>query len=148
MELKSDFEKFELGLSEEIKGYLSETAKWAYFLSIVGFVGLGLMVLFGLFFGTIMGAAMENLYDVGYSAGLGMVYVVLALIYFFPILYLYKFSKKMKTALSSNNNEALAASFLNLKSHYKFVGIFTIIILSLYLLIFIFGIIGGFAAAM
>ncbi|MCB0424028.1 MAG: hypothetical protein KDD13_05280 [Mangrovimonas sp.] len=147
MENQSAFETFELNLTEEIQGYLREIAKWAYFLSILGFIGLGLMVFFGLFFGAIMGAVANDAFAMGYSAGMGMIYVVLALIYFFPILYLFKFAKKMKAALNSKNNGELTSAFSNLKSHYKFIGIFTVVILSIYLLIFIVAIIGGAAAA-
>ena len=84
----------------------------------------------------------------GFTSGiLGFIYVIIALIYFFPISYLFKFAKKMKNALKSSDNTELTSAFSNLKSHYKFIGIFTIIILSLYVLIFIIGIAGGLAAA-
>lgn len=147
MENESAFEKFELNFSEEIKGYLKEIAKWAYFLSILGFVGLGIMVIFGLFFGAIMGSLPSNAYSMGYSTGMGIAYVILALIYFFPILYLYKFAKKMKAALRTKDNNELTSAFSNLKSHYKFIGIFTLIILSIYILIFFVAIVGGAASA-
>ena len=149
MEQPSAFEKFELSISEEIKGYLKETASWAYFLAIVGFVGLALLLIFGLFFGAIISSMPTDPYsELGIGTGfIGFIYVILAVIYFFPILYLYKFAKKMKNALSSNNNSELTESFSNLKSHYKFVGIFTAVILSLYLLIFLLGLFAAGAAA-
>jgi len=50
MEQKSAFESFELEVGDEIKGYLKETAKWAYLLSILGFVGIGFMVIGGISF--------------------------------------------------------------------------------------------------
>lgn len=146
---QSTFEKFELGISEEIKDYLRETSTWAYFLSILGFIGLGLMVLLGLFFGAIMSSLPggDPYNELGFSGGfLGIIYVIFALIYFFPILYLFMFAKKMKDALRTNDNIELTAAFSNLKSHYKFIGIFTIVILSLYVLIFIIGLIAGASA--
>ena len=86
--------------------------------------------------------------ELGFNGGvLGFVYVILALVYFFPILYLFRFAKKMKDSLRTNDNSELTAAFSNLKSHYKFVGIFTIVILSLYLLIFIIAIFAGVSAA-
>ena len=147
---QSAFEKFELGISEEIKGYLKETATWAYFLSILGFIGLGLMVLMGLFFGTILSSMPggDPYSELGFSGGfVGIFYVIIALIYFFPILYLFRFAKKMKDALRGNDNVELTAAFSNLKSHYKFVGIFTIVILSLYVLIFIIAMLVGASSA-
>lgn len=146
MEEKSAFETFELNLPPAILGFLKETSTWTYFLSILGFIDIGLMILGGLFFSLAL-----NLMPGGNPyAGLGvdmsyfgMIYVVIALFYFFPVLYLFNFSRKMKSALSSNNNDELTAAFSNLKSHYKFIGIFTIVIISIYVLIFVFAMIAG-----
>lgn len=146
MEEKSAFDTFELNLPPAILGFLKETSTWTYFLSILGFIGIGLMFLFGIFFSVVMGVMpggnpYEGLgVDVSYF---GIVYVVLGLIYFLPVLYLFNFSRKMKGALSSNNNDDLTAAFSNLKSHYKFLGIFTIAIISLYVLIFVFAMVAG-----
>lgn len=146
MEQKSAFETFELNLPPAILGFLKETSSWTYFLSILGFVGIGLMILGGLFFSLAMGLMpggnpYEGLgLDMSYF---GFIYIVIALFYFFPVLYLFNFSRKMKSALNSNNNDELTAAFSNLKSHYKFVGILAIVIISLYVLIFVFAMIGG-----
>ena len=141
---KSAFDTFELNISDNILGYLKETANWAYFLSILGFIGIGLMVIFGSLFGTFMAALSgASAYQTGLTAGVGFVYVVLALVYFFPVYYLFNFSRKMKNALNSKNNEAFISAFSNLKSHYKFVGIFTIVIISIYLLLFLFAGLGA-----
>ncbi len=133
----------ELSLNKQSKSFLLETAKWSKFLAIMGFIMIGFLVFFGLFFGTIMTAfsqinpaasGLENA-PMGF---LGLIYVGMALLYFFPIWYLYKFATKMKMALKTDDEAELTEAFSNLKSHYKFVGIFTIIILALYLLMFLF----------
>ena len=64
-------------------------------------------------------------------------YLILAIIYFFPVYYLLQFSNQMKKALTTKNDETLAKAFEMLKSHYKFIGVFTIITISLYILFFI-----------
>ena len=145
MEEKSQFETFELNLSNTIAGHLKEISSWSYFLSIVGFVGIGFMILVGIFFGTVMGSLPTNPYEgLGINTGyFGLIYVVIAAFYFFPVLYLFNFSRKMKSALQNKSNDDLTSAFANLKSHYKFIGIFTIVIISLYLLLFV---IGFFAA--
>ena len=127
MEEKSVFESFELEVKDEIKGYLSEISKWSYFLSIMGFIGVGLMVLAGIFIGFFSGlnnlaGSSNTLYNLGYSMGIGLFYIVLALIYLFPVIYLFRFSKRVKSALKLNSNEDFRIAFLNLKSHYKFMG--------------------------
>ncbi len=65
----------------------------------------------------------------------GFIYAVFGFIYFFPIYYLFKFSTNMKEALLHSNEENIDEAFINLKSHYKFMGIFTIVFISIYLLL-------------
>lgn len=146
MEEKSAFDTFELNLPATIIGFLKETSTWTYFLSILGFLGIGLMILVGIIFSVAMGNmsginSYENLgIDMSYF---GLIYIALGLVYFFPVLYLFNFSRRMKRALSSNNNDELSAAFSNLKSHYKFVGILSIVIISLYVLIIVIAMIAG-----
>lgn len=146
MEEKSAFDTFELNLPPVILGFLKETSTWTYILSIIGFIGVGLMFLAGIIFSITMGGILgDNPYqnlgiDMSYF---GIIYIVMGLIYFFPIMYLFNFSRKMKRALSLNNNEDLSAAFSNLKSHYRFLGIFTIVIISLYVLIIVVAMIAG-----
>lgn len=127
-----------LRLSPVGVGYLLETAKWAKFLSVLGFIFTGLMVVGGL----IASVTMSRFG--GQAAIIGLVYIIMGAIYFFPILYLYKFSNDLKEALNRNESTQLELALGNLKSHYKFIGIFTIVIIGIYLLIFLFA---GAAAA-
>ncbi len=96
------------------------------------------MVLLGIFVGFFsglnsLGGSSNTLCNLGYSMGIGFFYIVIALVYLFLILYLFRFSKRMKSALKLNNNEDFRIAFLNLKSHYKYMGIFVIVIISIYI---------------
>ncbi|AEV98356.1 hypothetical protein A4D02_22610 [Niastella koreensis] len=139
---------FELQIDQQSISYMGETARWAKFLSIVGFVMCGLLVIFAVFAGSIISilskvgssyesstysSAVMGVYSYGIAAG----YIILALLFFFPCLYLFNFSSKMQTALRNNDQINLNAAFGNLKSCFKFVGILTIVILSFYLLVII-----------
>ena len=129
--------------------YLNETRKWTIFLSVLGFIVLGLLVIFAFFAGTIFSAMSGGMMPAGTSIFISILYVAMALLYFFPIFYLYKFSTLSKKAIYEENTEDLTLAFKNLKSHYKFIGILTIVILSIYLLIFLIaGIAGGIGAFM
>nr|WP_321452021.1 hypothetical protein [uncultured Carboxylicivirga sp.] len=125
--------------SNEIKSYLLEASKWAKFLAIMGFIGVGFMALAGVIATiglTIAGGASMGLS--GLPVGLiGVFYLVIALIYYFPVSYLYKFATKTKQAIIGENSFTLTAGFSNLKSLFKFMGVFTIVILSLYILILV-----------
>ncbi len=143
-------ENLEMKLNESAKDFLKETAKWAYFLSILGYVGIGFIVLAGLFAGTLfsaMGKTNPAMSSMGGSFRILMavVYLLIAALYFFPVYYLNKFASNAKAAFATNDSEKLTISFQYLKSHYKFIGIMTIVVFSLYFLVIIAGIIGGVA---
>jgi len=118
--------------------YLNETRKWTIFLSVLGFIFIGFLVIASLFIGTIFSSLTNNTTLSG-AAGVaaGFIYFLIAILYFFPIYYLYQFSRFAKSAIANNNSDDLNSAFKNLKSHYKFMGILTIIILSIYLLAFL-----------
>lgn len=139
-------------LSEEAQGFLKETAKWAYFLSIIGFVGVGFMVLLAFFMGTIFsvlsssfGTGMNPM--MGFGAGFTILYLLIAVLYFFPIYYLFQFSSKLKKAFKFNDNEEITASFEFLKSHYKFMGILALIFVCFYGFVILMGLIVGIFSA-
>lgn len=151
MEETSVFEKFELQLDESAKDFLKETAKWAYFLSIIGFIGIGLLVLIAIFAGTffsLMSNTVPGMAAAGGSFGFmfSIIYLIMALLYFFPVYFLNKFASNAKKAFRDNDSEALTNSFQYLKSHYKFIGILTVILLVLYGVILIFAVIVGLIA--
>lgn len=124
-------------ITDDIKGFLMEFAKWAKFLAIVGYIGIGLMVLGALIM--LLVAMTSGGYGSGQAAGIAFVYLVMAVVYFFPIQYLHRSATGIRDAIQTNNQYSLSTGFQYLKSHYKFVGIMLIIILSLYALILVFG---------
>jgi len=136
----------QLTITKEAKSFLKETAKWAKFLSILGFILIGLLLVLAVFSTTIFDMAAKMQPNVPANLGLIMTvtYLICALIYFFPVYYLWQFSSNMKKALTTKNDETLAKAFEMLKSHYKFIGVFTVITISLYILVIIFAMMGAF----
>ncbi len=138
-----------LYITPTIRRHLSDTAWWAKFLSIVGFVVVGLMVVlaFSVVYLMNMVSGSEESGIVGMSsAGLTSMYLAIAGFYFFPVFFLYKFATKMQTAIRENDTHELTISFSNLNKLYKFLGVLTIIILAIYGLVLLLAMIGGFAA--
>ena len=153
MEQNQDTSLFGLTIDANSKSHLGEAARWAKFLAIVGFVVCALVVLVGIFAGSFLGM-MGNRYggeDFGDSnmsiTGLGpmlsVFYIGMALLYFFPCLFLFRFATHMKKALAGGEQEILNKSFQNLKIMFRFVGILTIIILTIYAIIILMAIIMG-----
>lgn len=132
----------DLQVSPVSQTFLNEAARWGKFLSIIGFIFCGLMVVLAFFIPTLLMSVppynqIASTMTSAMSIGLTIGYLLLALVSFFPCLYLYKFSVKMKVALTAVSQENFEISLQNLKSLLKFYGIFAIIILSVYALAFI-----------
>ncbi len=130
-------------LGQQAKAHLEEASKWAIFLSIIGFIGIGLMVILSFTIGSILSnLPIENLGGLS-PQFFSYFYLIFAGIYFIPVFYLFQFGSKTKSALSSNDTDLLTFGLKKLKSHYKFVGILAIIGISFYFLLMILGLFGA-----
>ncbi|MEO6254226.1 MAG: DUF5362 family protein [Ferruginibacter sp.] len=144
MESNQNLLNSELQIDSIAHAHLSGTAKWANFLSIVGFILSVIIAIGALFAGTILGTLGNSFGGSFIGAGFIMVvYLIIAALYFFMSLYLYRFASKMKAALYAGDQESLNNSFLNLKNLYKLMGILTIVYLSFIALALILGIAGA-----
>jgi hypothetical protein len=129
-------------LTVNVKNYLMETARWGKFLAILGYVGLGfllilsLLMIFGMSFLSNSLSGMSQLYQTGSLSlvSVGMMYILIIAIYFFPIYFLHIFSLRIKSGLLTNNASDMELGFKNLKSLFKFMGIVSIVVLSIYVL--------------
>jgi hypothetical protein len=139
-----------LALTRESLVYLNEIRRWTMFFAILGFIGVALLVLMAFFVGAVF-----QLFSQFPGAGPGgnmpttmftVIYLVIALLYFFPVLYLYRFSSNLKRALQLNDTDSLTMSFRWMKAHFKFVGVITIVLLSFYALALLIGIFAGAGA--
>ncbi len=122
-------------ISAEMESHLKKSAKWSYFLSIVGFV----FILFLLIIGIVMFGLskvkneysdFQNLPFAFPFVFIGIMYFIMAVLYFFPTLYLFKFGSKIISAFEMNDQTALNVGLKNLKQMFVFIGILTIIALS------------------
>ncbi|HYH14004.1 MAG TPA: DUF5362 family protein [Flavisolibacter sp.] len=140
---------FSLSIDPVTKAHLSETARWARFLSIIGFIFLGIMILAGVSLSLFVGRPLDtyggsSVFD-AFSVGMAFFYLILAVLWFFPLLFLFRFATRMKTALNSNDQNALNIALQNLKICFRYVGVITIIVLALYALAIVFAIVGATA---
>jgi hypothetical protein len=137
----------DLQLSPHGLSYLTESAKWGKFLAILGFILCGIMVVVAFVLPSVITKlppynTVPSAYSAGMRIGITVLYFLCAVLLFFPSLYLHKFSTKMQLAVKSTSQENFDESLMNLKSMFKFYGILTIVLLSFYALVFIFGMLG------
>jgi hypothetical protein len=77
-----------LQLSNSIFQSLDTTVYWAKFLAVMGFIGIGFMVISAFFMMTVD----LNSPLAGNFLGIAFLYILFAFLYFFPVNYLYKFA--------------------------------------------------------
>lgn len=124
IELDSD----KLKINNSIKENLITAAKWARFLAIIGFVFTGFM-----------GIASLVLLVSAIASGIGMlmlvavVYIGLTIVMILPSLYLIRFAGSTEKGLNSNKQGEFDYGIQNLKSLFKFGGIYTIVVIALYI---------------
>ena len=140
MEQDQNTSLFGLSIDPMSKAHLADAARWAKFLAIMGFIVCGLIVIVGIFAGSVLESFSSTRRYEGFDSnvevtrGLGIVatvfYILIAVLYFFPCLFLFNFASKMKTALLSNDQDVLNSSFQNLKKTFRYIGVLSIIVLS------------------
>ncbi len=129
--MESNNQKASIEFNPSSISHLNETRKWTLFLSILGFIFIGLgVVLIPIL---IISSSINNSSIPGFATTIPL--ILMAIIYFFPIYYLLKFSNNSKKAIDNSDSQYLETSFKFLKLHYRFMGIFVIVILCLYMII-------------
>ncbi|MFN8239213.1 MAG: hypothetical protein U0X39_00440 [Bacteroidales bacterium] len=155
METPLESRKIEVG--PEGLAHLNTTRKWTMFLAILGFVFLGLMLIIGVTAGSLVKGmlsglsgmqgmegmeGMEGVDVAGAAGGLAgglMIFFILifAVIYFFPLFYLLKYSSHSKKAVETLDANELTLALKFMKKYWVYMGILIIVLLAIYLLLFI-----------
>jgi len=143
---------FTLSVDPISKVHLEETARWARFLALAGMVLLSLGVagifVFGIYTGLLSGSVDDPGISSAYGLGIAVFYLLLLGVWFFPLLFLLRFANKMRAALGGNDQEALTTAVMNLKSCFRYVGIITILILTLYAVVIVVALFGLAASSL
>ena len=129
--------KNSLSLDGNAIEHLKEARKWTAFLSIAGFVMIGLMVCILIITGIIAGK--HRLNPVGTLPFVSVLPIlIMVIIYTFPIYYLYQFSRYSKLALRDLDQDALSNAFKYLKIHYRYMGVLLIAVIGIYAVTLVF----------
>jgi len=108
------------------------------FLAIIGFIFLGLILIIGLLAGTFLTAFSTGQKGLGIPDSLMFVPIVLmSAIYFFPVLFLFRFSKHTSKAIRNFDKLEFHKAIKSLKAYFAYIGILIIIVLTLYIVVLI-----------
>ena len=131
MEAGSEVKKIELDKKSLVN--LNVSRKWAMFIAITGFIFLGLILIIGVISSTFLlvfkpggaGADVPGILTI-------LIFTVLTIAYFFPVFFLFRFSKFAKQAILTIDKKLLDKALKNLKLFFVYLGVFIIIVLLLY----------------
>lgn len=136
METSSGDNKMEIG-PEALKN-LNATRRWTMFLSVLGFIFLGLLIIVGVATSTFLTAFKSKEVNLGIPESLMIIlFIIIAAIYFFPVLFLFSFSRSMRDAIHNRDKLKLDKAFKNLRTYFTYIGIMVIIVLSVYFLVLV-----------
>ncbi|MBN2509187.1 MAG: hypothetical protein JXB03_02880 [Spirochaetales bacterium] len=139
-------------LTSLMKTYLKEASPWIRFVGIMGYIGCGLIAVIGLLMAVGFSAFGQTFASLGamsgfMGAGVGALYIIMAVIGFFPSHFTFKLGSGIKSYNLTGMNEKLESAFKFNKSFWKFVGIIYIIYLAFLPLALIFSAVVGVIAA-
>ena len=118
-------EILEVKITGSMVDSMRSTRPWTMFLSVLGFIGAGLFLIIGIVM-LFMRALPRQDAQLA-NAFMGVMYIVFAVVYCFPSLYLFKYSNFVKLFYQSKNEGHLESALSYQKSFWKFVGILSII---------------------
>ena len=136
MENKQEIKKIEID-HKTLKN-INSTRKWTMFLAIIGFIFLGLFIVFGLITGIFLSVFKTGETGIGLPDSLlFLLFFFLVIVYFLPGLFLFRFSKHAANAVHTFDKHELHKAFRSLKLYFVFVGVLIILDLMTYIAIIV-----------
>lgn len=130
-----------LTVSENMLDALRATKPWVRFIAVVGFVWVGLITLGGL--ATLLGPRGAG--EAFAHTAIGIFDLVVALVYFFPCLFLFSYASAIGDTLDGGGSGALEKALQRQRSFWNYAGILALIGLVLGIIVFVATIIVGVA---
>ncbi|MFH0842423.1 MAG: DUF5362 family protein [Bacteroidota bacterium] len=126
-------EKLKIELEIETLRDLDRTRRWTMFLAILGFIAIGVLLIVGIFTGIFLSIFNKGDTSTSYPGWLVCIIIIsTSVINFFPMLYIFRFSKFISGVAKSHDKEELKKAFKNLRSYFTYVGVVVIVALVVY----------------
>lgn len=122
-------------INREILDSLNKTRKWTMFLSVMGFIIIGLLIAMILVTGTFLSFfKLKETSPAINDIALILALILIAVAYSLSVVFLFRFSRFTRDAIHNQDIRKLDKAFKNLKLFFSYIGIILIIALALYLL--------------
>lgn len=125
------------GVTHDMIAALRGTKGWVLLIGILTLIGAIFMVLAALSMllgGAFIGAAGGNAPSSTMIAGMGLVYLVMAITYVFPAWYLLKYSSAIGRFVGSGTSGDLEDALQQQRKFWKFVGVLAIVMMVVFVL--------------
>lgn len=142
----SSFFSDDLKLDYQDQAYLTETSKWARFLSIVGMIMSAITMLIVPVALIALRGTSQALPFGSFLAGgflMSLFYVLIGGFFFYLSLIMFKFSKYLKSSIDNRNQSELTEALRNQNLYYKILGILSAVYLGFLALALVFGILSA-----
>jgi hypothetical protein len=131
----------QLIVTEDMRSYIYDMAKWANFLGIVGCIFAVIMFMAALTLGPAMNANPELAKMLGQlgtmdSTTISIVFLFYGLLIFYPSFLMLRYANKAKNGVLYGEQANLDEAMSKLKSLFKYYGILTIIFIAMYVMMF------------
>ncbi len=131
METSPQERKLEIG-PDTLKN-LNTIRIWTTFLSVLGFILIGLFIIAGIATGMFLTTFSTTKAALGIPESMVVILLFVAgAISLFPVVFLFRFSKNIRDAVQNNDQQKLDRGIRNLKKHFTFIGILVIIAITVY----------------
>jgi hypothetical protein len=129
-------------IGEDDRTHLRRAGKWAQFIAIVQFIGIGIGfigALITLLAGGVAGASMSQI--PGMPAGFFIWYpifiILMLVLQFFLALFLIRFASRTLRAIEQGNDAVMTEAFANLGKYFRLMGIILIVTIALVILLLV-----------
>lgn len=123
-----------LTVTEAMKQNLLSATKWIKFLNIVGCIGVGFLMLMAII---VFISAVSNPYNG--NAYASVVWVIIAGVYIVPIRRIFTFIEQARNVCLYEDQDDFEGMFDSLRYVSRYIGIVTIVVLSIYTVIILIG---------
>lgn len=139
-------------ITQEVIEQLTRTKPWVRLMSVLMFLGAGFMLLAaaGMGIAGSIGSLRQSgntFTSMGFGIGMAVVYVIMAALYIYPALKLWKYAGRIGSLAMTRNVMDLESALNEQRAFWKFVGLMTLIGIALYVVaIFLFVVFGAYSA--
>lgn len=115
--------------------FLGDASPWMKFISILGFIFSGLMVIIAF-----ASLAMPSVNSIGFLSFI--IYLIAGIVMILPNIYLFNYAKKINQYIESDDTDKIETAFEMQKKYWQYVGICAIIYLAIISIVVLAGILG------